>query len=226
MTFRTAYLCDFDGTIAPSDVGARFARAFAADGGAAFHALEAGWRDGTLGHRELTEAECRVLRVDEREAHAFVRRFAVDPAFAAFVERAEARGDAVHVVSEGFDFYIAPLLEAAGLSRLPVAANRLRFVAGGAVPEFPYADDSCGRCGNCKAQHVRAWRARGYRTVMVGDGLSDRCGAREADAVVARRGLLEWCRAEGVAARAFDSFADFIAMDDATGPGAAAAAGS
>ena len=43
---------------------------------------------------------------------------------------------------------------------------------------------------------------------MVGDGLSDRCAAREADHVMARDELLMWCRSEGIAATPFQSFDD------------------
>jgi 2,3-diketo-5-methylthio-1-phosphopentane phosphatase len=222
-----AYLCDFDGTIAPSDVGARFARRFATDDGAVFRALEPRWRSGELGHRELTEAECAVLRVSADEAAAFVRSFTIDPHFARFVRAAEARGDAVMVVSEGFDFYIAALLQAAGLGALPLAANRLRFEGGAAFPEFPHPTPSCVRCGNCKAQHVRAFTARGYRTVMVGDGYSDRCGARAADKVLARGGLREWCAREGIAAHPFEDFSDVAAWAGRSNPDdAVAAAGS
>jgi 2-hydroxy-3-keto-5-methylthiopentenyl-1-phosphate phosphatase len=48
--------------------------------------------------------------------------------------------------------------------------------------------------------------------VLVGDGLSDRCGAREADRVVARGTLLDWCAAEGVPALPFRDFADVAAL--------------
>jgi 2-hydroxy-3-keto-5-methylthiopentenyl-1-phosphate phosphatase len=113
------------------------------------------------------------------------------------------------VVSEGFGFYVRELLAAAGLGHLPWAANRMCFEPGDQVrAEFPFHDPDCPRCGNCKARHVRDWRSRGFRTVMVGDGLSDRCGARAADAVVASGALLAWCREAGVAARAFEDFHD------------------
>jgi 2-hydroxy-3-keto-5-methylthiopentenyl-1-phosphate phosphatase len=55
---------------------------------------------------------------------------------------------------------------------------------------------------------VRRYQALGYFTVMVGDGLSDRCGAEAADAVLARGGLLAWCRSRGLPAQEFDTFAD------------------
>ena len=212
MRIRTAYLCDFDGTAAPADVGARLMARFSTASTAQQAALEADWRSGALGHRALTEAECAFLRLGADEALEFVRGFELDPDFAAFVHQAAARGDQVCVVSEGFEFYIRLLLERAGLGALPLSSNRMRFADGRAWPEFPNQDRSCGRCGNCKGAEVRAWRARGYRTVMVGDGLSDRCGAREADAVMARGALLEWCRQEGLEVARADDFAAVAAL--------------
>jgi len=207
-----AFLCDFDGTISPTDIGAAFARAFSPGGAAEHDELLGPWASGERGHRELTELQCRLIVATADEALAFTRGFALDPGFAPFVREARARGDQVMVVSEGFDFYLADQLARAGLPDLPYAANRLRFEPGRVVPEFPWSAEGCGRCGNCKGQHVRRWRARGFETVLVGDGLSDRCGAREADRVLARGDLLDWCAAEGLPARAFRDFAAVAAL--------------
>ena len=204
---RTAYLCDFDGTVSPSDIGAALVQRFAVGGERdAAEALRR-WKAGEIGHRQLTEVECRRMFASAEEALAFSRGHAIDPDFAPFARRALARGDVVMVVSEGFDFYIADQLERAGLADLPWAANRARFEGRRWIPEFPWVDPSCDRCGNCKARHVRELKARGFRTVFIGDGLSDRCGARAADAVFARASLWDWCRSEGVAARPFANFA-------------------
>ena len=203
-----AFLCDFDGTVSPSDIGAAFARRFSPDGAAGTPEFLGRWMRGEMGHRELTVAQCALLSVTREEALAFARPFALDPHFAPFVREAESRGDVVSVVSEGFDFYVRDLLERSGLGTLPWSANGLHFEGGGVTPEFPDAPDGCGRCGNCKGAHVRAWRARGYRTVLIGDGLSDRCGAAAADRVLARRDLLVWCREQGIAATPFGTFAD------------------
>jgi HAD superfamily phosphoserine phosphatase-like hydrolase len=204
-----AYLCDFDGTAAPLDIGAAFAERFSPAGEAARVPELAGWLAGSIGHRELTRAQCACLRVRADEALEFTRTFKLDPGFAPFVHEALGRGDAVMVVSEGFDFYVRDHLERAGLGELPWAANRLVFQSDDTVaPEFPFADPACPVCGNCKAQHVRRYRSRGYRTVLVGDGTSDRHGALAADAVLARGSLLEWCRAEGVPQQAFQDFGD------------------
>jgi len=202
-----AWLCDFDGTVSPGDIGAGLVERFSPAGPPRRELAE--WLAGRIGHRELTRAECARMRVGEAEALAFTRTFALDPAFAPFAREVLARGDRVMVVSEGFDFYLRDHLERAGLAELPWAANRLRFLAGGAVEaEFPFADPGCEDCGNCKARHVREWRARGFATVLVGDGLSDRHGALAADVVLARRALADWCRERRLPHRVFADFAD------------------
>ncbi len=204
-----AFLCDFDGTVSPRDIGAAFAERFSRDGDAARVPELAAWRAGRLGHRSLTLAQCARLRAGEAEALAFTREFALDPAFAPFARAALAAGDKVMVVSEGFDFYVRDLLARAGLAELPWAANALVFGADGAVePRFPFADPACDACGNCKAVHVRRAKAGGFHTVLVGDGDSDRHGALEADTVLARGSLLEWCRAEGITHTEVRGFAD------------------
>jgi len=216
-----AFLCDFDGTISPSDVGASLVRRFTTQP-SALPPLLARWREGEIGSREVTEAECRTLAVSEAEALDFARGFTVDPDFPAFVRESRGKGDEVMVVSDGFDFYIRELLARDGLDTLPRAANGARFERQGLVPEFPHAAAGCGRCGNCKAQHVERFRARGFHTVAVGDGLSDRCAARVADTVIARGELLAWCRQEGIAAHAFEGFAEVADIARGLAPGAAA----
>jgi 2-hydroxy-3-keto-5-methylthiopentenyl-1-phosphate phosphatase len=205
---RAAYVCDFDGTISPSDIGAAFARRFSPGGTAESPEFLDRWRRGEMGHRELTEAQCRLLAVSEAEALEFIRNFELDPTFAPFVREARERGDEVHVASEGFDFYVRDRLVQAGLAELPWSANHARFEGRRLTPEFAPIEDGCGRCGNCKGARVRALHRRGLEVTLVGDGLSDRCGAQVADRVFARGGLLEWCREQSIAAQPFETFAD------------------
>lgn len=217
---RTVYLCDFDGTVSPRDIGAAFVDRFSNGAGGRVPEL-AEWFAGRIGHRALTRAQCATLRAGREEALAFTRTFTLDPGFAPFVAAARARGDEVMVVSEGFSFYVVDQLERAGLADLPWAANELAFLAEGRVePRFPFADPACDDCGNCKAQHVRAYRARGFRTVLVGDGTSDRHGALAADAVLARGALLEWCVAQGVAHTPARDFGEVAAWAEAAEPAA------
>lgn len=203
-----AYLCDFDGTISPQDIGAAFADRFSPAGAAGQLPMLADWLAGRVGHRELTQAQCALLEVTPEAALEFARGFSLDPHFAPFAREALGRGDAVMVVSEGLGFYVQDHLERAGLAELPWAANRAVFANGRVTAEFPYADPACDSCGNCKAQHVRRYRGRGFHTVMVGDGTSDRHGALAADSVLAKQALQQWCEREGIAARPFEDFRD------------------
>jgi 2,3-diketo-5-methylthio-1-phosphopentane phosphatase len=205
---RRAFLCDFDGTISPADIGAAFMRRFSTGSEADSAALLDRWRAGEIGSRELTAIECRSLVVSRSEALEFSRQFPLDPDFAPFVAEALARGDAVAVVSDGLDFYVRDHLERAGLD-LPWMANVARFENGGMIPEFAEAG-GCGRCGNCKAVPVERYREQGFEVVLIGDGLSDRCGARNADRVLARGELLRWCEREGLAAGPIEGFADVL----------------
>ncbi len=203
-----AMLCDFDGTVAPFDIGAGFVRHFGRGPTGALETALTRWQAGEIGHRELTGVECQRLVVTAGEAIGFTRQFELDPAFAELVEDCARAGAPVEVVSEGFEFYIADLLDRAGLAGVPFTSNRLRFEAPDrAEPEFPN-EGGCGRCGNCKGERVRHYRQRGYTVVMVGDGYSDRCGAVAADHVLARGALLDWCRTEGVAVQPFVDFRD------------------
>lgn len=206
MTASTLWLCDFDGTIAPADIGAALIERFAPHAGERRQVLLERWKREEIGSLELTLEECRDVRVEPAAALEFVRGFELDPGFAGFVGRARARGDEVQVVSDGFDFYVGDLLARAGLTDVPHAANRARFENGGLVPEFPHSG-GCGRCGNCKAAHARRGRERGLRTVAVGNGYSDRCMVREADAAFARGSLLDWCRRLGLPVTPFEGFA-------------------
>ncbi|MEO5989200.1 MAG: HAD-IB family phosphatase [Candidatus Eisenbacteria bacterium] len=203
-----AYLCDFDGTISPCDIGAAFAERFSPSGAASKLPMLDEWLAGRVGHRDLTQAQCGLLSVTEEDARAFTRTFSLDPHFAPFAREALGRGDAVMVVSEGLGFYVQDHLERAGLGELPWAANLAVFHEGRVAAEFPYSDPACESCGNCKAQHVRRYRGRGFHTVMVGDGASDRHGALAADSVLAKDSLLQWCEREGIAYKPFEDFRD------------------
>ena len=207
-----AYLCDFDGTIAPRDVGAALVERFAIGGRDERKRLLGEWREGRIGSRAVTEAEVAWMRVGEAEALAFTRSFDLDPHFSRFVRETQARGHRVAVVSDGFAFYVEDSLNRAGLGDLEWTANRLRFDGERVVAEFEGVGDGCGRCGNCKAVHVRREQQAGFEVVLVGDGLSDRCGARAADQVIARGELLAWCRAQAIAARPFENFSDVAAL--------------
>jgi 2-hydroxy-3-keto-5-methylthiopentenyl-1-phosphate phosphatase len=203
------YLCDFDGTVARADVGNRFFATFIA-ARAEWDALIDAWIAETMGGREIMAKECALARVDHSAAVAFALAHAeLDPGFAAFVDAARAAGGDVAIASDGLLTYIRPILDRNGLAHVEASANDAVFEGDRLRPVFGTPDgEGCGQCGSCK-RAVLVVRSRGFgRTVFVGDGLSDRCGAAAADVVYAKGDLLEWCARQGIAARPFQTFAD------------------
>jgi 2,3-diketo-5-methylthio-1-phosphopentane phosphatase len=236
---------DFDGTLAAADVGNRLFRRFGSDRERWERAIE-DWKKGRMTSRECLARECELTSgLDEAAARAFVAEFRLVEDASAFVAAARATGHDVVVASDGFTFYIEMLLEAAGLD-LPFRANRMRFEEAGPVPEYgsrgpdvalhdgrtaragESAGEGCGACGHCKGALVREAQASGRyrRVILVGDGFSDRCGARAADVVYAKDDLLPWCLAHGITARPFASLSDVARAEGWPGLAATGYSGS
>jgi len=208
------YLCDFDGTVARADVGNEFFIRFIRDE-AAHRALLEHWFAEDMGGREILARECALADVDAAEALAFADRWnAIDPGFPSFVQSARAGGGDVAIASDGLLLYIRRILDGHGLASVEASANGLVFAGRRITPVFGSpAGVGCGACGSCKGA-VLARRANGYaRTVFIGDGLSDRCGARAADVVYAKGDLTAWCARAGIAARPYETFADVAAAE-------------
>ncbi|MBI3317550.1 MAG: hypothetical protein HYZ90_00150, partial [Candidatus Omnitrophica bacterium] len=87
-------------------------------------------------------------------------------------------------------------------------ANRLTRNNGSWRVEFPFPSTSCQACGHCKADPIRMWKTQGYRAVFVGNGVTDRCGAREASLTFAKDELKNWCDSQGIEAILFQSFTE------------------
>jgi len=197
-------LVDFDGTISVGDVGNLL-----------FHRLTRGrasevvdsWKQGAMTSRECMMRECALARGTREDVTGFALRQPVDPTFAPFLRRVTDAGWRVRVVSDGLDVYIRAILEREGLGDLPLEANRVRFAADRLLPSFPFAGRGCGSCGNCKGGAVEASRGNGP-VVFVGNGLSDRCGARAADLTFAKDDLARFCDEEKIRYRSYRSFDD------------------
>lgn len=202
--------CDFDGTIAVHDVGARLFRTY---GGREAEQAVREYLGGVINARECFERECRAVpHLTKQEFLEFVAQFELDPGFRPFVEFCEARSIPVVVVSDGLDVYVRHLLESNGLGRLMSFANHVEFVPmDGTVRmavSFPYRDAECPQCANCKRNHLLTLSADDDIIVYVGDGFSDRCPVRYADIVFAKKGLTTYCQEQNISSHAFQTFHD------------------
>jgi 2-hydroxy-3-keto-5-methylthiopentenyl-1-phosphate phosphatase len=193
---------DFDGTITDVDTFDALVRAVAGD--AAWDAIDGPLLAGEITLREALTRQAAAVRLSRAETLAFmVAHTNVDPAFGSFVAAVRAHGGAIRVVSSGIATVIHDALERAGIE-IEVIANDVDFAPAGWTMSFVDRSDN----GHDKAANVRAARARGARTVYIGDGISDFAAALEADERFAKKGraLEAYCRARGVACESFDSF--------------------
>lgn len=199
--------CDFDGTITRRDTLHLIVEEYGTRG--LWQAIEPRLRAGEVTVEQAMQEEFASVRATPAQVRELVLREAgLRPGFRELVAWADERGHRLVVVSSGFRTVIDALLAHWGLGDLPVTSNEALFSADGC--ELVWADrgEACGECGNrCKRHDLRGHLRAGERLVYLGDGISDRCGARMADLVFARDHLARDLAADGVP---FIPFEDFV----------------
>ena len=135
----------------------------------------------------------------------------IDPNFSAFYQYCRENDIEVKIISDGLDFYIRKILEIHHLSDIPFYANHTHFRAGKGIEfSFPYANEECGLCGTCKKRLVQIHRNEYHPILFIGNGLSDRCAAREADFVFAKDFLYTHCIERDITCHFFRDFHDIL----------------
>lgn len=199
-------LVDFDGTASVVDVTQQLLISF---GDQSWPEYDDAFDRGEIGLREAIQAQDRMLDAERDTLVSFaLAHGALDPTFAPFVRWCESNDLGVAIVSDGFAFYIEPMLEAAGLGHVTVITNEQRWLND--RPDglrFVNAHPSCVGCGTCKMQAVLRYRERGP-VAFVGEGQTDRYGALYADITFAKLDLVEYCRADGVPFVEWNDFDD------------------
>lgn len=201
-----ALLVDFDGTACLQDVSEMLLDEFG----------EPGWRRfdetvdrGEMGLREAADHQTAMLRGSREDMLAFaLPRARLAPSLAPFIGWAEERDLPLVLASDGFAFYIRPILERAGLTHLEVVTNELVFEDDRASLFHPNGHPECVGCGTCKMLAATRLRERHGAVAFVGDGQSDRYGALYSDVVFAKDGLVQICEQDGVPYRPWETFDD------------------
>jgi len=199
-------LTDFDGTACQIDIGENLMRKHA---GPEWPALIADWKAGRITTTRCFTRECELARLTRETVLTFARKQSLEPSFLAFRDVLRPQGVPLVILSDGLDIYIELLLKQHGIRDVAFFANHATFPDGYLMPEFPYFEEGCGSCGNCKGSHIRRYKQEGYSPVIyIGDGLSDRCVVGKADILFAKDDLLEYVRKKGVEAISFNDFHD------------------
>jgi len=201
-----ALLGDFDGTACLQDVSEHLLDAFGEPGWERFDdAVDA----GEMGLREAGDHQVAMLRGSLEEMLAFaLERAELASTFAPFVAWAEARELPLVLASDGFAFYIQPILERSGLGYLEVVTNELVDADGGWTLRHPNGHPECIGCGTCKMLAAQRLREQHGPVAFVGEGQSDRYGALYSDIVFAKDALVAICELDGVPYGAWETFDD------------------
>lgn len=205
---RYIMVADFDGTAAAHDVQQVILDALADP--EAWRAINRRWVAGEMTTAERARRQWALIRGGEDAVLAVLAREQLDPGFPAFAAFCAERGYPLTIVSDGFDFYIQPLLATAGLTALPVVSNSLRYVQGTPELGFLLQRSPDQYYGNDKTFVIEGLRRPGSTVVFFGDGFSDRAAARVADLLFAKDRLAQYCRDEGLPYQPFETFLDVI----------------
>jgi 2,3-diketo-5-methylthio-1-phosphopentane phosphatase/HAD superfamily hydrolase (TIGR01509 family) len=202
---KTLILCDFDGTISIRDMGYVLVSRFCPGD---WQSIDRDFRDGKIGSKEAYSRIAKILKGSEDSLFLFIQQHAsIDPYFTSFYQHCRDRGIDVKIVSDGLDFYIKTVLEIHHLSEIPFYANCTDFLKeDGLEISFPHSNEECGLCGTCKKRLVQIHREKYGSILFVGNGLSDRCGAKEADFVFAKDSLYTYCIKNDISCHFFEDF--------------------
>jgi len=199
MTDASLFL-DFDGTISPVDISNSFFTRFATPDAA--QAVE-DWKRGLISSKDCLRREVDAYHGDIVALKEFARSQEIDEGFYRIKQVCDEKGIDISIVSDGLDYYIRPFLARHGVDET-LYTNCLEVDGARRKLSFPYFNESCGRCANCKSSHVQAAKGQGRLVIYVGDGLSDKCAASQADIVFAKRDLAGYCEENGVPYTRFD----------------------
>ena len=212
---RVVVLVDFDGTAAAQNVAETLLEHYGSDqffGGGEWKAHREAFRKGEMTLRNYQELSFNGLDATLEEMSEGLKGMCWPrEGFEEFVDFCYTNAIQLIVITNGLQFYVDSVLEHAGLKGISVCAvgcegapRRLRYW-------YPYETTECWEWGNCKCRVLEESRSRGdVKIVMIGDGYSDYCAARLADAAFARAAMRDHCDANGVVFIPFEDFHDVL----------------
>lgn len=199
---------DFDGTITNQDIGEYMFLEFGDPDKC--KAIIAKWLTGELNSKEVWIGLCKTVKdFDVKNFSKFLEKFSIDPFFHDFIEYSNTHKFDIAILSDGLDYYIDQISKREKFDHLPIFCNRLKFDDNNnLIPEFPYTDEECSKCANCKRNHILNSSSDEDITIYIGDGWSDTCAAEHCDFIFAKKSLLQYCEENGLPYYPFNDFND------------------
>ncbi len=201
------FVVDFDGTLSVRDTVDAMLERFA---GPEWEAVEQEWLDGQITAVQCMQKQLRMVKSDHVTLEKFFRSIQLDATFLPFYQHV-SKFSKVAIVSDGLDHAIKVAMKNAALPELPVYANKLHFVPNGIDISWPHKSPTC-KAGNgvCKCAVARDLSGGNKPVILIGDGKSDACLAKEADIVFAKGSLIKYCEENDIAHIKFQTFADVL----------------
>lgn len=190
---------DFDGTISERDVIDGILAEFADE---RWLEIEAEWVTGKIGSRECLQKQFELVRATPAEMDEFLAEQRLDEGLPELLKFVQAHGITAHIVSDGFSYYIKRLLLERCAAEFPNLLKRICIWANQLIPhgadewrvEFPYFEKPCAdNCATCKPAVMDLVNRNSTPSIFIGDGLSDRFAAQNADVVFAKKKLRQFC---------------------------------
>lgn len=201
---------DFDGTVITEDMGEKLVNTLG-------DAVEIEKIIKRWINKDITSPESWILmlatiqEIEDKNIDELVSTVELDPEFLNFVGYCEKNGFEMRILSDGMDLYINKILKRENLLNIERYSNKAVIGADKKiVPAFPYGDEECKQCGNCKRNHIINSSSDEDFTVYIGDGYSDTCPAQYCDFIFAKRSLLKYCERERISYSPFNDFSDVI----------------
>ena len=198
---------DFDGTISQQDIGEEMFLKFGDPEEA--HRIIDKWIKKEITSVDTWRRLCATITDFNSDAFDdFLSEIDIDPTFKKFVDYCDKNGFEIFILSDGLDYYINRVLGREGLSHLQTYTNKLMFNDGKLIPQFPYTDEECKQCANCKRNHIINHSADDDYTVYIGDGYSDACPVQYCDFIFAKKSLLKFCEVNRISFSPYKNFND------------------
>ena len=199
--------CDFDGTITEEDVSFALLDAFAQGD---WRKLWQQYRENKISVGDFNAKAFATVKASREELLEVVRSEAkLRDGFHELVAYCQRRGFRLVIVSNGLDFYIASILNDAGLGDIEVHAAQTQFRRGGLRVQY-IGPDGIPLDSDFKVAYTRLFLKQGYRVVYVGNGPSDIFPASLAHHIFARDGLLDCCKERNLPCQPFDDLNDVV----------------
>lgn len=199
---RAQILLDFDGTVTVKDTVDAILERFAVP---AWRAVEEEWKTGKIGSRECLAKQTALIDATPEEINGLVDEIEIDPGFDEFVQTCKRLGAGITIVSDGYRRSIERVLARSGHD-LPSCSGALEYLGQRRWKlASPASRGSCVSGSNtCKCAIAGEFHVP---RILIGDGRSDFCVAREVNFVLAKGALVRHCAENKIEYRPFGDLA-------------------